>query len=265
MDSELPYVTVYTITYNQCHILQKAIQRLLNQDYPQQLWTLVVLDDGSTDHTAALLAECTRDSAIGIIVLSETHKHDYLSAKRYNQCIAHSPIETEVFIQIDDVLVRPDFIRQHVKWHIGERLYLVTGAKFEGHTETWRLSSCRRAKLAGRGGRAREFKQVTGAWGASMSFSRQLLERVYKPPHDIPYDERMSGWGFHEVELALRMQKAEATMVYDPQAGVFHHFHTTEEENIRGFDRRQIVELGAQRNRQYIMAKHALDMLPPYI
>ncbi len=262
MVSEIPYVTVYTITYNQSDVVRRTIDRLLEQDYPRQRWAIVVLDDGSTDDTAVVLARQARYSPISINVLSVIHEADYMSAARWNQCIAHSPAQTEVFIQIDDVCVRPDFIQQHVKWHIPDLPCLVTGAKFEGPEETWELSSCRRAKLAGPGGTVRETEQFTAVWGASLSFSRQLMETVKEPPHDMPYDERMSGWGYHEVELAYRMQKAGATIVYDPQAGVFHQDHTTESETHRGLDRDQQVTRGTQDNQQYVLAKHTLEQLP---
>jgi glycosyltransferase involved in cell wall biosynthesis len=255
-------VTVYTITYNQCEIVQRTIQGLFNQDYPPDLYEIVVLDDGSTDDTLKALAGLAQQSPVPLRVIACHHEADYLSARRWNQCIAAGSTQTEVFIQIDDVRVRPDFIRQHTKWHAQEGpQFIVTGAKFEGPTETWDLSACRRGRLAGPGGIAAEVEFFTAVWGASLSFPRTLMEKVYQPPYELPYDERMTGWGFHEVECACRMQKAGARIIYDPGAGVFHQDHTAETEARRGLSREKLVSKGKS-NEQYLLKKHGLDEMP---
>jgi glycosyltransferase involved in cell wall biosynthesis len=255
-------VSVYTITYNQCEIVKRTILGLLAQDYPPEQYEIVVLDDGSDDDTLETLNHLADQSPVQMVAISKLHEADYLSAKRWNQCIAGCSDQTQVFIQIDDVCVRPDFIRQHTKWHAQGEQFLVTGSKFEGPTETWDLSSCRRGRLAGVEGRAAEVEVFTAVWGASLSFSRALMEKVYRPPYELPYDERMTGWGFHEVELACRLQRAGARTIYDPAAGVYHQDHTTETETRRGLNREKLVRDGIENNEQYLLRKHGLSILP---
>lgn len=269
MDRELPgsgasnpRVTVYTITYNQRHRLRETLEGLFAQDYPVDRFEIVVNDDGSTDGTRDLLGAIQAECRVPLTILCSERERSYMSARRWNQCLAAGSKDSPVLIQLDDVRVRPDFIRQHVKWHRGGRPTLVTGAKFEGPDETWCLSACRRSSLAGPGGAAREVEHFTAVWGASLSFSRALMEAVYRPPHEVPYDERMEGWGFHEVELACRMREAGARIVYDPAAGVFHRDHAADEEARRGLDRREQVERGSGRNTQYLLNKHRLEALP---
>jgi glycosyltransferase involved in cell wall biosynthesis len=50
---ELPLVTIVIPAYNHAHYLPQAVQSVLAQDYPRV--ELVVIDDGSTDETAAVL------------------------------------------------------------------------------------------------------------------------------------------------------------------------------------------------------------------
>ena len=257
----LPYVTVYTITYNQCDTLMQTLQCLLAQDYEPQCYEIIVLDDGSKDGTSHEVHRFASQSPIPLKLITVVHEADYLSARRWNQCIASAHPQTSVFIQIDDVFMRPDFIIQHVKWHLKGLNYLVTGAKFEGNTETWDLGSCRRAALA-TNRQPTEIEHFTAVWGASLSFTRTLMNRVCCPPYDIPYDERMSGWGFHEVELALRMQLMGCNIIYDPTAGVFHREHSNETETNRQLKREQLIEQGIQRNTLYILNKHGLSHLP---
>ena len=255
-------VSIYTITYNQCEIVKRTILGIFNQNYPPDQYEIVVLNDGSNDNTLETLEILALESPVPMVVLSCEHEADYMSAKRWNQCIATSSPQTEVFIQIDDVCLRPDFIRQHVKWHTEDPNILVTGAKFEGQKETWDLSSCRRRHLAALGGKANEIEFFTAVWGASLSFSRSLLERIYQPPFELPYDERMIGWGFHEVEFAFRMMKAGARIIYDPASGVFHQDHTVETETLRKLNRERLVIKGIENNEQFMLKKHNLSELP---
>ena len=261
-ESSFPKVAVYTITYNQCEIVTKTILGLFAQDYPPDQYEIIVLNDGSGDNTLDALQTLARKSPVPMLVLDSAHEADYLSAKRWNQCIAAASARSQVLIQIDDVRLRSDLIRQHIKWHQKGPSFLVTGAKYEGPTETWDLSSCRRARLAGPKGEASETTIFTAVWGASMSFSRRLMERVYRPPYDLPYDEQMSGWGFHEVEMAFRMKQAGAQMVYDPAAGVFHEDHSPESEARRRLNREKLVEVGIKNNEHYLLGKHKLTELP---
>lgn len=257
----LPFVTLYTITYNQSAILGQVLKHLYQQIYPSDSWQIVVLDDGSSDGTSGLLAEMALYSPVHLKVIAESHVADYMSAKRWNQCIAYGMSNTDIFIQIDDVLTRPDFIQQHVKWHIKDSAYLVTGAKFEGQEETWELSACRRASLARQDGQAAEISFYTAVWGASLSFSKNLMERVYKAPYECPFDERMIGWGYHEVEMALRMRNAGCRIVYDPSAGVYHRNHTSQGEQARGLKRAELINAGEHNNREYTLHKHKLNEL----
>jgi len=48
-----PLVTVLTPTYNHAHYLGRVIESLLAQTYPN--WEMMIIDDGSTDHTAQLV------------------------------------------------------------------------------------------------------------------------------------------------------------------------------------------------------------------
>ena len=69
----------------------------------------------------------------------------------------------------------------------------MTGAKFEGDRETWDPASCRRARLAGADGSARELTAWTAVWGASLSYPRALVAALWREPFERPFDERMTG------------------------------------------------------------------------
>ncbi|MFE9098030.1 glycosyltransferase [Streptomyces sp. NPDC007264] len=258
----LPLVTVFTMTYNQRAKILALAGDLAAQDWPADRLEFTVLDDGGTDGTADALEEAAGTLPYRVRVLRREHEADYLSARRWNECIAASDPRTSVFVQVDDVRLRPDFVRRHAAWHSGRGLTLVTGAKFEGDEPTWETASCRRAHLAGPGGEARETDLWTAFWGASLSYSRDLVAAVSTDEHDQPFDARMTGWGFHEVEFACRAAKAGARLVYDPAVGVFHQNHTPVNDRGRGLDHARQKAAGADRNERYVLAKHGLDALP---
>lgn len=262
LSEPLPQVTVFTMTYNQRAKALLLMRDLAVQSYPPQRFELVVLDDGGTDGTTEAVQELAAEVPYSVTIRRRTHEADYLNAKRWNECIAAASPDTSVFIQVDDVRVRPDFIAQHVKWHLEPNHNLVAGAKFEGDSETWDLASCRRAHLAGEDGQASAITAWTAAWGASLSYTRGLVQTVWEDPYDRPFDERMVGWGFHEVELAGRMAGAGATVIYDPAAGVFHQNHTPQNDRGRGIDHTRQVEAASARNEQYVREKHGLARLP---
>ena len=55
MTKQLPAVCVLMPAYNYGQFVGRAIQSVLDQDYPEDLLRLVVVDDGSTDDTAAVV------------------------------------------------------------------------------------------------------------------------------------------------------------------------------------------------------------------
>ena len=260
-DQAYPFVSIYTITYRQKQRVQKTVGDLLRLDYPADRYEIIVLDDGSGDGSYEALCDLAADAAVRIKVLQTRHEADYLSARRWNQCIAAANPASTIFIQIDDVWTRPDFIKAHLRWHRLPEEHLVTGAKFEGDHETWELSACQRKILASQDSGAAPCNFLA-VWGASMSFTRRMAARVAQEPYDRPYDERMVGWGFQEVELAYRMQIAGARLVYDPAAGVFHPNHTRETEQARGLDREALVDKGFSQNERYVVQKHSIESLP---
>jgi len=257
-----PRVSVITMSYNQRDKLLSLAEDIGRQDYALNLVELVAIDDGSSDSTTDALRSLGDRLPYCVRALRRERVGDYLSALRWNDAIAHADPETQVFVQVDDVRVRPDFIRRHVAWHGDTQLRLVTGAKFEADEMTWELFSCRRARLAGRGATAAIVQAWTACWGASMSYSRRLVELVSVSEHDRPYDERMTGGGHQEVEFAYRCHLAGAQLIYDPAVGVFHQRHGPVNDAGRGLDHARAKAQSDMRNSAYVLQKHGLDALP---
>lgn len=261
MTESLPLVTVFTMTYNQRDKILDLANDLAAQDYPRDRFDFVVLDDGSTDGTADALGAQAHRLPYELRVLRRTHDADYLSAQRWNECIGSAP-DSSVFVQVDDVRVRRDFVRAHARWHNGDGSVVVAGPKIEGDEVTWDLSRCARAHLAGPNGEARETPHWTACWGASLSYSRDLVEMLTTSEYERPFDSRMTGWGYHEVEFACRAAAAGARIVYDPAVAIFHQAHTPVNDTGRGLDHADHKAAGATKNEKYLLHKHGLTVLP---
>jgi len=48
-------ISVVIPTYNNAHVLRTTLAHLSRQDYPQEAYEVVVVDDGSTDETAEVV------------------------------------------------------------------------------------------------------------------------------------------------------------------------------------------------------------------
>ena len=60
----LPTVTAVMVVRNEEAIIARKLNNLLTLDYPQAKLDVVVVSDGSSDHTPAILADFARDSAL---------------------------------------------------------------------------------------------------------------------------------------------------------------------------------------------------------
>jgi glycosyltransferase involved in cell wall biosynthesis len=103
-----PLVSVIIPTYNRSATLAEAIDSVLGQDYPH--FELIVVDDGSTDDTPAILCRSSTDSRV--IVL--TQENAGVSAAR-NSGIAIAKGEFVAFLDSDDLWL-PKKLSIQVEW-----------------------------------------------------------------------------------------------------------------------------------------------------
>jgi len=101
----LPLVSIIIPTYNHANYLLKAIESVFNQSFRN--FEVIVLDDGSTDHTKEVIKEFSEVTYI-------YQKNEGLSAAR-NNAISYSKGEFLIFLDADDWLY-PDALKIQLKY-----------------------------------------------------------------------------------------------------------------------------------------------------
>jgi GT2 family glycosyltransferase len=259
-------LSVLLPTYRQPEALVLTLRDLQQQDYPPEAWELVILDDGSRDATSQLaLASVAND--IAVTLKRSPRGGTYSHAALFNELLRLADPATQVLVNVEDARLRPDLLRQHAKWHTDSSLRLVSGPMYEGPKETFEAETCDRWKLM-------EISGVTASayrccfqavFAKSMSYSAALRDALTEPSAAGPFDEAMTGYGYHENEFALRASLAGATCIYDTTCGVYHPLHhQRDERDYRGIDRTSAQKAGMQANVDYLCDKHGLDRLPDW-
>lgn len=63
-----PFVSIVMVVRNEEQVLQRKLENLLTLDYPAELTQLVVVSDGSTDHTEAILREHASNLRVNVVL-----------------------------------------------------------------------------------------------------------------------------------------------------------------------------------------------------
>lgn len=264
MTKGIPKISVLLPTYRQPEILILTLRDLSKQKYPDNEWELLLFDDGSNDDSTKTALLVVPNSII-VTIKRQPQGGKYSHAQIFNELIRLANPESNIFIHVEDTRIRPDFLSQHAKWHQHRTKYLVTGPMCEGPNETFNPSDCDRWSLMQMSGKFSKayYCCFQAIFAKSMSYSRGLLEDLMKNGDPAPFDVRMSGWGYHETEFALRAERAGAICVYDTECAVFHPTHNYRDEiEYRGIDRSHIQSQGTASNIDYLCRKHGLIGLP---
>lgn len=119
--SGFPFVSVIIPTYNREQILEKCLRALLDQTYPAGRCEIIVIDDGSTDGTRAMVERVSDEhrARAGFSPITYRYrKHTSISAAR-NEGINLARGELVIFLD-SDIVTKPDFIEAHVRVHLQE-------------------------------------------------------------------------------------------------------------------------------------------------
>ncbi len=217
-------LTVIVPTYNRSELLARALRGLSNQTLPASEYELVVVDDGSTDDTPAVI-ESIGAPAARLRYFRQDNKGP-AAARNLGVLNARGHI---VLFTGDDCLPDERLLEEHLKAHdeagdVGV-LGLVTWhpeieiTPFMAFLET---------------GPQFGFSKISDPndvpiwhfYTSNCSVPRHWIEQVGG------FDEEFKYAAFEDMELAYRMKQRGLRIVYRPSAKTYHHHPTTFEQHI---------------------------------
>ena len=194
MDSPL-LLSVVMPTCNKAALLDRTLGALARQQV-DGAWEAVVVDDGSTDATAEVLARRTREfpAPLGVV----RPGRNVGRARARNLGIAEARGRWVLFLD-DDILAPPGLLQAHLDLLAGDESagvigYAVTDPDLADGPHFRYLDTRGAAKLPAGPAPARYF--VT----QNASAPRRALEQVGG------FDEDFSAYGFEDMELAFRLE-----------------------------------------------------------
>ncbi len=191
----LPFISVVVPTFNRAHILPALVAALEAQDYPRELFEVLIVDDGSRDGTVDYISR-----------LNGRHFRTFLqshggASRARNLGAANARGELLAFTD-DDCAPEPDWLRT-----IGESWTQRGGnCALLGHTYSEHRSNTFLHSV---------LKESEPVVTCNFAAPREVFEKVGGfDPHFILY--------FEDEDLGLRIRKAGVPIVYEPRMRVLH-------------------------------------------
>ena len=201
--AQTPRVSVVVCTYNGARTLEQCLRSLLALNYPD--YEVIVVDDGSTDHTRAILEQFRR-------VRSIHQPNQGLSVARN---VGLRAATGEIVAYTDsDCFADPDWLT-----HLVHQLQCTDAAAVGGPNLTpddGRLAGCV-AACPGQPTHVLESdQQAEHIPGCNMAFHRDALEQIQG------FDPQFRKAG-DDVDVCWRLQQAGQWITFAPGAFVWHH------------------------------------------
>lgn len=109
-----PFVSIVIPTFNRRESLRRLLRALTFQTYPPAAFEVLVVDTGSSDGTAEMVASFDAPFRLTHVPLEKRHRFDAPIARNVGARMAngHTPLYLD-----SDMLVGPDFVTEHVSCH----------------------------------------------------------------------------------------------------------------------------------------------------
>ncbi len=205
-------LSVVVATYNRCDVLARTLEHLARQAFPRDQYEIVVADDGSTDGTAAML----RTVGGPVPLRHAVQPHRGASAVRN---LGWRASRGRVVLFIDaDFWADPGLLAAHHRHYpAGASRIAVQGATMI-HPDSLTTPFMRVKQVSpDLTVRSRHRMSPYHVVSRNISMLRGDLEAAGG------FDEGFPGYGYEDLDLALRMDAMGVVFEYDPGARGYHH------------------------------------------
>jgi cellulose synthase/poly-beta-1,6-N-acetylglucosamine synthase-like glycosyltransferase len=199
-----PYVSIVMIVHNEERCLESKMQNLLQLDYPQALYQIVVVSDGSTDRTDAILHRYTGNPRVQVLMNQLSRG----KACGLNDAISLAGGDVVVFTDARQK-IESGAIRLLMENFADPEVGCVSGALMLGDPESgeagkgmglyWKIEKMIRELES-------ESGSVVGATGALYAVRRELL---------VPVPE---GTILDDVYIPMQVVRQKKRVVFEPRS-----------------------------------------------
>jgi hypothetical protein len=201
MSSSNPLVSVIVPAYNAANYISDAIKSICNQTWPH--WELIVVNDGSVDETAKIVADfCREDPRIQMI----TQENGKL-AKARNTGLAAACGQFIAFLDADDVW-QPDKLAKQIQVYQETGANLVFSDAFHFPESRSDLPVRLFGKWVGFFSSPEMFKNLYS--GNAIPVSSALVHRAGET-EDLHFDDSSAIRGLEDYEMWLRLSSRGAS------------------------------------------------------
>ncbi|HLY21436.1 MAG TPA: glycosyltransferase [bacterium] len=207
-------ISVIIPTYNNREVLRETIRALRDQTLASELYEIVVVDDGSTDGTAEMLAEAQRQPGAAVRCVTEANRGR--SAAR-NLGVRSAEGRIVVFLD-SDLWATPTLLAEHHRHYPAG----AAGRGVQGRTITHpesRVTPFMKVKEMTPDLTIRRRRDLSPFHVTTRNCS-MLRQDVLEAGG---FDETFSGYGWEDIELAIRMHGRGVRFEYEPLALGYHH------------------------------------------
>lgn len=194
--------TIQLCTYNRAALLARVLDASFDQTVAPEEYEVVVVDDGSTDETPAVIETARRRATCALTVVTQANAG--LAAAR-NAGIERSRGERLILID-DDVLPLPTFVEEHLRAADRHAGFIVRGGAIEAEDPDelpppiWSI------------------KNYSGNyfWTTNVSVPLATIRAIGG------FDESFAEYGWEDIDVGLRLRANGVRAIFHPSALVYH-------------------------------------------
>lgn len=206
-----PEVSIIIPTHNGGWVLHRAMEALQAQDADPDRFEMVVVDDGSTDGSADGL-----DDGRGPVPVRVLRQPNRGRASARNLGAAEAQGRALLFLDAD-IWATPGLVSAHLSHHAGGGALGVQGRSLQ-HPDSLKTVFMRATNL---------IPDVTIRRRNALS-PMHIITRNFSVTAAAfrsvgGFDEGFVGYGWEDIELGLRLQRAGVSLRYEPAALVYHY------------------------------------------
>ncbi|HEV2419180.1 MAG TPA: glycosyltransferase [Terriglobia bacterium] len=219
----MPTLSVIIATYNRKCTLRKALEAYERQESRKNLLELLVVDDGSDDGTAVMVNEWALRSPLNARYLRQ-EKQGAAAARNFGIREAKGDV---ILFTDDDVIPSSNLIMEHAAWHSEfpkQEIAILGCTIWDQYVKPTPFMN-----WLGDGGPMLSFRGLVS--GQEVDFRHFYtgnisLKTIFLREKGM-FDEDFDTYGYEDIELGFRLQKAGIRLLYNADAIGFHHKFVT--------------------------------------